>query len=127
MGILTDAAPVILICTQDVPRTAAFYRDVLGLTPVSENKYAAVFSTAGVTLRVSLVPDFAVNGHTVMGFQVRDLAGTILALREKGVVPYRPEGLSLDAMGIWTVPGGLGQVAWIADPQGNLLSMTTVG
>ena len=93
MGILTDAAPVILICTRDVPRTAAFYREVLGLTPVSEDKYAAVFTIGGVMLRVSLVPDFVVNGHTVVGFQVQDLAGAIQALREKGVVPYRPEGL----------------------------------
>jgi hypothetical protein len=109
-----------------VPRTAAFYRDMLGLTPVSEDKYAAVFTTGGVMLRVSLVPDFAVNGHTVMGFQVKDLVSTIQALREKGVLLHRPEGLSLDGMGIWTLPGGLGQVAWIADPQGSLLSMTNV-
>ncbi len=126
MGILTTAKPIILICTWDVPRTAAFYRDILGLAPVSEDKYAAVFTTGGVTLRVSLVPDFAVNGHTVMGFQVEDLVGTIQALREKSIVLHRPEGLSLDEMGIWNVPGGLGQVAWIADPQGNLLSLTNV-
>jgi predicted enzyme related to lactoylglutathione lyase len=126
MGILTTAKPVILVCTWDVVRTAAFYRDILGLTPVSEDRFAAVFNAGGVMLRVSLVPDFVVNGHTVMGFQVEDLLGTIRSLREKGVALHRPEGLSLDDMGIWTLPSGLGQVAWIADPQGNLLSITTV-
>ena len=126
MGILTTAKPVILICTRDVPRTAGFYRDILGLTPVSEDKYAAVFTTGGVMLRVSLVPDFTVNGHTMMGFQVEDIAGAVRALREKGVEPHRPERLSLDDKGVWTLPGGLGQVAWIADPEGNLLSITNV-
>ena len=126
MGILTSAKPIILICTRDVARTAVFYRDILGLLPVSEDKYAAVFATGGVTLRVSLVPDFAVNGHTVMGFGVQDLVAVIQALREKGVVPHRPENLVLDETGIWIVPGGRGQVAWIADPEGNLISMTTV-
>ena len=126
MGILTTAKPVILICTRDVSRTAAFYRDILGLTPVSEDKYAAVFAAGGVTLRVSLVPDFAVNEHTVMGFQVEDVVGAIRSLRQKGVVPHRPERLSLDEEGIWAIPGGLGQVAWISDPEGNLLSITNV-
>ena len=126
MGILADAAPVILICTRDVARTTAFYRDVLGLQPVSEDAYAGVFTTGGVMLRVSLVPDFTVNGHTVMGFQVQDLAGTIQALRQMGVVLHRPQHLALDDMGIWTLPGGRGQVAWITDPEGNLLSLTTV-
>ena len=78
-------------------------------------------------LRVSLVPDFIINGHTVMGFKVEELLATVRALRAKGVALHRPEGLSLDAEGIWTIPGGLGQVAWIADPEGNLLSVTTVG
>src|SRR4051812_6930826 len=113
MGILTAARPVILICTQDVARTAAFYRDVLGLTSVSEDKYAAVFTISSVMLRVSLVPDFAVNGHTVIGFQIDDVVKAVQALREKGVVLHHPEHLSLDDMGIWTVPGGLGHVAWI--------------
>jgi predicted enzyme related to lactoylglutathione lyase len=126
MEILAAAKPIILICTQDVARTAAFYRDVLGLSSVSEDKYAAVFITGGVMLRVSLVPDFAVNGHTVMGFQVEDVVPAVLALREKDVALHRPGGLSLGDMGIWTVPGGLGQVAWIADPQGNFLSITNV-
>jgi catechol 2,3-dioxygenase-like lactoylglutathione lyase family enzyme len=126
MGILTDAAPIILICTRDVPRTAAFYRDVLGLTAVSEDKHAAVFTVGRVMLRVSLVPDFVVNGHTVMGFQVQNLVGAIRALREKGVVFHRPQRLTLDDDGIWTVPGGLGQVAWLADPEGNMVSITTV-
>jgi len=110
---------VILICTRDVADTAAFYRDILGLLPVSEDKYAAVFAVGGITLRVSLVPDFVVNGHTVLGFHVEDIAGTIKALQEKGALFHRPDGLTLDASGIWSVPGGLGQVAWFSDPQGN--------
>ena len=126
MGILETAEPIILICTRDVPPTAAFYREVLGLRQVSEDKYAAVFRAGGVNLRVSLVPDFIPTGHTTLGFHVDDLAVTAKALRDNGVVFHRPQGLALDESGIFNLPGGLGQVIWFADPQGNLLSVTNV-
>jgi catechol 2,3-dioxygenase-like lactoylglutathione lyase family enzyme len=115
-----------LVCTRNVPETAAFYRDVLGLPQQSADKYSVVFRTGGVDLRVSLVPDFVTNGHTVMGFRVSDIMAAVQALREKGIVFHRPEGLTLDEAGIWTLPGGGGQVAWLRDPEGNLLSITTV-
>ncbi len=126
MGILTAASPVMLICARDVAGTADFYRDVLGLTQLSEDKYAAIFRLGGHPLRVSLVPDFVPGAHTVLGLRVKNLRATVAALREKGVAFHRPEHLSLDADGIWTISGGRGQVAWFTDPEGNLLSITTV-
>jgi catechol 2,3-dioxygenase-like lactoylglutathione lyase family enzyme len=74
-----------LVCTRNVPETAAFYRDVLGLPQQSADKYSVVFRTGGVDLRVSLVPDFVTNGHTVMGFRVSDIMAAVQALREKGI------------------------------------------
>ena len=58
MGILESATPAIIICTKDRARATAFYRDTLGLKLAQEDNFAAIFETGGVTLRVSVVPDF---------------------------------------------------------------------
>lgn len=126
MGVLENAMPIINVCTRDVEETAAFYCDVLGLAQKSRDKYAVVFRACDIDLRVSLVPDFVATGHTGVSFRVDDVVACVRALRGKGAVFYRPERLTLDDEGIWTVPGGLGQVAWLADPEGNMLSITTV-
>jgi len=126
MGVLENAVPIVNICTKDVEKTAAFYRDLLGLRQKAQDKYAVVFHASSIDLRVSYVPDFAATGHTGLSFKVDDVAACVRALHSKGVVFHRPERLPLDDDGIWTVPGGLGQVAWLADPEGNMVSITTV-
>jgi len=125
-GIVENAAPIIIVCTRDIVRTATFYCDVLGLAQHSQDKYAIIFRIGGIDLRVSYVPDFVATGHTGLSFRVKDLGTTVAALRAKGAVFHRPANMSLDEAGIWTVPGGLGQVAWLTDPEGNMLSITTV-
>jgi len=124
MGILEAAKPVIVICTRDRARSTAFYLDTLGLTLAHEDDFAAVFNTGGVTLRVSVVPDFAPHEHTILGFQVQDVPATVSALREKGVTFNLYPRFRQDDLGIWTAPGGSPQVAWFKDPDGNTLSVT---
>ena len=77
MGILETAKPAIVICTRDRARATAFYRDTLGLTLAHEDKFAAVFNTGGVTLRISTVADFTPHEHTILGFNVPDVAATV--------------------------------------------------
>jgi predicted enzyme related to lactoylglutathione lyase len=48
-------------------------------------------------------------------------------LRGKGVTFRIYEGFGQDADGIWSVPGGGARVAWFADPDGNVLSLTQFG
>jgi catechol 2,3-dioxygenase-like lactoylglutathione lyase family enzyme len=124
MGILQNAKPAIVICTRDRPRSTAFYRDTLGLTLAHEDNLAAVFHTGGVTLRVSTVPDFTPHNHTILGFQVPDVRATVNALIDRGVTFLRLPHLTQDAHGILTIPGGSIQVAWLTDPDGNVLSIT---
>ena len=134
MGILETAKPAIVICTNDRPRATAFYRDTLGLPLAHEDAFAAVFDIAGVTLRVSPVPDFAPHGHTILGFVVQDVAATVTALRENGVTFNLYPGFHQDALGILTIPGppeaDAGtpdppiRVAWFKDPDGNVLNVT---
>lgn len=126
MGILESATPAIIICTRDRAQATSFYRDTLGLTLAQEDNFAAIFNTGGVTLRVSVVPDFTPHGHTILGFCVKDVEGTVRALREKGVTFEAVPKLRLDELGIWTAPGGVVKVAWLKDPDGNMLSVTNV-
>jgi catechol 2,3-dioxygenase-like lactoylglutathione lyase family enzyme len=124
MGILENAKPAIVICTRDRARSTAFYRDTLGLTLSHEDNFAAVFQTGGVTLRVSTVPDFTPHEHTILGFQVPNVPATVKALREQGVPFNRYHRFHQDELGILTVPGSSIQVAWLTDPDGNVLSIT---
>lgn len=124
MGILQAAKPAIIICTRDRARATSFYRDTLGLTLTFEDRFAAVFNTGGVTLRVSVVADFTPHEHTILGFNVPDVAATVKALREKGVTFNAYQHLRQDEFGIWIAPGGAVHVAWFKDPDGNVLSVT---
>jgi catechol 2,3-dioxygenase-like lactoylglutathione lyase family enzyme len=123
-GILAAARPMIVICTRDRERAAAFYRDTLGLRLTQEDDLASIFHTGGVTLRVSTVADFIPHEHTILGFHVPDVQATVQALREKGVIFNRYPKFPQDELGILTLPGGITRVAWFKDPDGNLLSVT---
>jgi catechol 2,3-dioxygenase-like lactoylglutathione lyase family enzyme len=126
MGILESAEPAIVICTRDRARATAFYRDVLGLSLIREDNFAAIFRTGSVTLRVSTVPDFAPHEHTILGFRVADMKATVEALCQKGVAFNIYPAFKQDELGIFTLPGAAGHVAWFKDPDGNILSVTDV-
>ena len=124
MGILESAKPAIVICTRDRARSTAFYLDTLGLPLIHEDDFAAVFQTGGVTLRVSVVPDFTPHEHTILGFTVPDVPATAKALHDKGLTFNRYPRMTQDDLGVWTAPGKSIQAAWFKDPDGNVLSIT---
>jgi catechol 2,3-dioxygenase-like lactoylglutathione lyase family enzyme len=124
MGILTAAKPAIVICTRDRARATAFYRNTLGLELAYEDNLASVFNIGGVTLRVSFVADFVPHEHTILGFRVPDVETAVRALRENGVAFNIYPGFTQDEFGMLNVPGGNVRVAWLKDPDGNVLSVT---
>jgi len=124
MGVLTAAAPAIVICTRDRVRSAAFYGDILGLKLIREDAQATVFEVGGVQLRVSTVPDFTPHEHTILGFRVSDVGAAVAALTQKRVAFLRLPGAEHDDLGVLTLPGGAVHVAWMKDPDGALLSIT---
>lgn len=124
MGILEFAKPVIVICTRDRARAAAFYRETLRLVMTSEDNFAAVFNVRGIAPRVSTVADFVPHEHTILGFNVPDVTATVKTLREKGITFNKYNGFSQDELGILTVPGTTVRVAWFTDLDGNVLSVT---
>ena len=116
MGILESAKPVIVVCTRDRVRAVEFYRDTLGLILCHEDAFAAVFEAGATTIRIASVPDFTPHEHTMLGFLVSDVDMTVKALSGTGF-PH-------DEWGVLSLPGGKGRVAWLKDPDGNILSIT---
>jgi catechol 2,3-dioxygenase-like lactoylglutathione lyase family enzyme len=107
----------------DLPRARAFYEQVLGLRMTEQNDFACVFDANGTMLRVTAVAEVARPGYTVLGWRVADIEATVRGLAERGVVFLRYNGMDQDDDGVWTTPGG-DKVAWFADPDGNVLSLT---
>ena len=107
----------------DLGRARAFYEQALGLPLVGQNEIACVFDANGTMLRVTAVPEVSQAGYTVFGWRVADIAAATRDLAARGVVFVRYDGMDQDGDGVWTTPGG-DKVAWFADPDGNILSLT---
>jgi catechol 2,3-dioxygenase-like lactoylglutathione lyase family enzyme len=114
---------VAFVAARDANLARAFYRDTLGLSPVSEDQFALVFDVQGTMLRVTLVPELSPAKYTVLGWEVADISGAVQSLGEKGVKFEHYGFPTQDERGVWTAAGGA-KVAWFKDPDGNVLSIT---
>ena len=66
---MLGSAPVItFLATTDTARSRAFYETTIGLTFVSEDPFAMVFTAAGVMLRIVTLESFTPVGMTVLGW-----------------------------------------------------------
>lgn len=101
----------------------SFYKNILGLKLLSEDKYALEFDANGTLLRVTIVQDFKPQVFTILGWNVADIASVVKSLNSKGIVCEKFSFLEQDDSGIWISPGG-SKVAWFKDPDGNVLSLT---
>ncbi len=111
------------IVTRDRTVAKKFYGETLGFTQLSEDDFAVVFDLNGTMLRISTVPDHTPPLHTVLGWEVSDIAAAVQALTAKGIVFNRYPGFEQDKLGIWAAPGSGSKVAWFLDPDGNNLSL----
>jgi catechol 2,3-dioxygenase-like lactoylglutathione lyase family enzyme len=109
--------------TTDPARSLAFYRDVLGLSLLSQDEFALEFDTGHTHLRVTIVQKLQPQPFTVLGWDVRGIEGIVKELVAKGIVFERYAFATQDKLGIWTAPGGT-KVAWFKDPDGNVLSVS---
>ena len=119
--------PVAFVNTADAGRARAFYRDTLGLPLVAEDGFGMFFAMGPGLLRLTPMPDFQPHPHPVAGWEVADIRATAAALKTAGVSLTVYEGFGQDEMGIWTAPDGHAKVAWFADPDGNVLSLSETG
>jgi catechol 2,3-dioxygenase-like lactoylglutathione lyase family enzyme len=121
---LADARPVCFVLTADMARAREFYTQTLGLSETGADPHAVSYDLAGTLMRLTAVEGHAGGPHTVLGWQVADIAAAVDALAEKGVTCVTYEGFGQDARGIWTDPGSGTKIAWFYDPDGNNLSLT---
>jgi catechol 2,3-dioxygenase-like lactoylglutathione lyase family enzyme len=122
-----NAKSVIFHTVRDRGRGTAFFRDVLGFRLVSDDQFAAVFDVNGTPMRVTEIKGHTPTAHTVLGWNVPDIAAAIRTLTSRGVAMKVYEGFGQDALGVWSAPGGGAKVAWFDDPDGNVLSLTQLG
>jgi catechol 2,3-dioxygenase-like lactoylglutathione lyase family enzyme len=115
---------VAFIYVSDRGRALSFYRDVLGFELRSSDGFGDFIQLDGALLRVTVLPDHHASPHPVLGWNVRDIVATVGSMRAAGVVCTVYEGMGQDELGIWTAPDGQARVAWFADPDGNVLSVS---
>ena len=121
--VLGDSRIIAFVATVDAERACHFFVEVLGLRLVDKSPYALVFDVQGTMLRVTTVEAVSPAPYTVLGWSVDDIAATVESLTQRSVVFRRYEGMGQDDRGIWTTPSG-DRIAWFADPDGNVLSLT---
>jgi len=120
---LNNSKLIGFLATRNPERTREFYERTLGLTFVSDDRFALVFEANGTMLRIQKVEQFTPPEHTVLGWNVTNISTMVAQLTKQGVEFARYEGIEQDERGIWTAPSGA-KVAWFKDPDGNLLSLT---
>lgn len=110
--------------TNDPERAKTFYRDVLGLPLQEDSPFALVFAAGGTMLRVQKTTGHKPAPHTLLGFDVPDIAADVRALLERGVHFERYPDMDQDELGIWRAPGSGAKIAWFKDADGNVLSLS---
>lgn len=117
-------APVAFINVSDRERGLAFYRDTLGMTHRSGDPFGDFLEVGGLLVRLTALPDYKSTGHPTFGWNVDDIAAAVGDLRGRGIAFTIYPGMGQDDLGIWTAPDGKAKVAWFADPDGNVLSLS---
>jgi len=120
---LGESSLVAFAATTDGARARAFYEGVLGLRLVSDDNFAVVYDARGTELRLQKVPKLTPQPHTVLGWSVSGIDNIVRDIAARGGRFERFAPMQQDAAGIWASPSGA-RVAWLKDPDGNLLSLT---
>jgi len=111
------------IVTTDYEAARAFYESKLGLQFVSLDQYALVMNTGKNMIRIVKVKDFTPARYTVLGWEVDNIEAIVVWLREQGVDLEDYPFIQDRELLIWTAPTG-DKIAWLKDPDGNVLSVS---
>ena len=122
--LLDSSTAVAFLYVADRDRALAFYRDTLGLKLRSSDPFGDFLESGSALVRMTVMPDYQAGQHPVLGWDVADINAAARALRGKGVALTVYEGMGQDQDGVWTAPDGRTRVAWFADPDGNVLSLS---
>jgi catechol 2,3-dioxygenase-like lactoylglutathione lyase family enzyme len=111
------------IPTRDAEKARGFYVDKLGFQVVYEDGFAVEILSGLTHIRLTKMGEFKPEGHTILGWRVREIEAEVRELSSQGVEFQRYPGLEQDELGIWSSPSGA-KVAWFCDPDGNVLSVS---
>ena len=114
----------VFVLTRDRTLSKPFYGQVLGLTLTADGDYSSVFDLNGQQLHLTTAKDHVASPHPVLGWAVSDIVATAQDLVTKGVRFTIYDGYGQDALGIYAAPDGGSKMAWFADPDGNMLSLS---
>ena len=120
---LSSARLMAFVPIRDSKKSRPFYENALGLRFISDDGFALVMDSNGVTVRLAKASNFTPAAFTVLGWQVIAIEEAVTDLEKRGVRFEKFSGLPQDEHGIWTAPGGA-KVAWFKDPDGNILSVS---
>ncbi len=121
---LQHAMPVAYVYAGDRSRALGFYCDTLGLALHSTDDFGDFIHFGGGLLRLTVMPDYKAGPHPALGWNVEDIEAAVTALADKGVVFAIYDGMGQDARGIWTAPDGRTKIAFFADSEGNVLTLS---
>ena len=116
--------PVAFLYVTDRERALKFYGEALGVALSRADRFGDYLDLGGALLRMTVMPDHKAGAHPVLGWNVPDIAAAARALAGRGVALIRYEGMGQDDLGVWTSPDGKTKVAFFADPDGNVLSLS---
>ncbi len=112
-----------IIAVRDMDTARRFYDETLGLELSSDRGMVQVWSCGGTHVMLSHNPDGSKAQHAVAGWEVQDIEAAVAELRGRGV--------EFDDFGMPSEDGivsfGDDRVAYLRDPDGNLLSITQFG
>jgi hypothetical protein len=100
-----------------------FYEGKLGLSFITDDKFALVFQSGDTMIRVARVNDFTPTRFTILGWETTEIEQDVRDLTARGVVFERYGFVQQDELGIWISPSNA-KVAWFKDPYGNTLSIS---
>lgn len=122
---LTNALVCATVPTTDLQRARRFYGETLGLeeTRPPEGEHGVYYRAGRGTMLTVYERPGAAAEHTVATFVVDNLKEVMTALRGRGVAfeEYDSPGLKTEN-GVYSEPNGF-EVAWVRDPDGNILSI----
>ena len=119
-----SGTPVAFVNVSDRERAMGFYCGKLGLELRSSDDFGDFIDLGGGLMRMTVMPDHKAHPHPVLGWNVDDIRAAVEDLRERGIEFTIFEGMGQDVLGIWTSPDGQAKVAFFADPDGNVLSVS---
>ena len=124
MNHLQSSTLIAFLYVKDRERALNFYQGKLGFQLRSSDGFGDFIDLGTGLMRMTVMPDYSASPHPVLGWNVSDIAAAAKALRDRGIVFTIHEGMGQDALGIWTSPDGRSKVAFFADPDGNVLTLS---